>query len=41
MPETITVESSYKGPHLQSPITKSHFESLVLSFQRGDVSMLE
>lgn len=37
LPDTISVDSSYKGPHLQIPITKNHFESLLLSFQRGEM----
>ncbi|CAF4511271.1 unnamed protein product [Rotaria sp. Silwood2] len=35
-PETINVEPSYKGPHIQLPINKGHLEALVLAFQRGE-----
>jgi hypothetical protein len=36
-PETVTVETSYKGPHIELPINKKVFESLILAFQRGEV----
>ncbi len=36
-PEAISIESSYKGPHIELPINKMHFESLILAFQRGEV----
>lgn len=36
-PETISVDTSYKGPHIQIPITKAQFDSLILAFQRGEV----
>ncbi|CAF1128119.1 unnamed protein product [Rotaria sordida] len=35
-PETVNIESSYKGQHIQLPITKGHLESLVGAFQRGE-----
>lgn len=36
-PDTISVEPSYKGPHVQLPIGKKDLESLILAFQRGEV----
>jgi len=36
-PTTITIEPSYRGPHIHLPIDKGHFESLILAFQRGEV----
>ena len=36
-PDTITVETSYKGPHIQLPIGKKDLELLILAFQRGEV----
>ncbi|CAF3894546.1 unnamed protein product [Adineta steineri] len=36
-PEAITVESSYRGPHIHTPIHKGHFEALILAFQRGEL----
>ncbi|CAF1538503.1 unnamed protein product, partial [Adineta ricciae] len=35
-PDTVFVEPSYKGPHIQLPINKEQFESLILAFQRGE-----
>ncbi|CAF1555379.1 unnamed protein product [Adineta steineri] len=35
-PDTVYVESSYKGPHIQLPINKEQFESLILALQRGE-----
>ncbi|UJR14899.1 hypothetical protein I4U23_001883 [Adineta vaga] len=35
-PDTVFVESSYKGPHIQLPINKEQFESLTLALQRGE-----
>ena len=37
-PDTVFVESSYKGPHIRLPINKEQFESLILAFQRGEVN---
>jgi hypothetical protein len=36
-PETVTVEASYRGPQVQLPINKGHFEALLIAFQRGEV----
>ncbi|CAF4623684.1 unnamed protein product, partial [Rotaria magnacalcarata] len=36
-PETVNIEPSYKGLHVQLPIKKEHFEALILGFQRGEV----
>ncbi|CAF4787772.1 unnamed protein product [Rotaria socialis] len=35
-PETVNIEPSYKGLHVQLPINKGHFEALILGFQRGE-----
>ncbi|CAM4779520.1 unnamed protein product [Rotaria magnacalcarata] len=35
-PETVNIEPSYKGLHVQLPIKKEHFEALILGFQRGE-----
>ena len=36
-PDAITVETSYRGPHIQLPIEKKHLEALFHAFQRGEV----
>ena len=36
-PDAVTVEASYKGPHIQLPIDKKHLEALLIAFQRGEV----
>jgi hypothetical protein len=36
-PEAVSIELSYKGPHIELPINKMHFESLIVAFQRGEV----
>lgn len=38
-PSTVTVEPSYRGPHIHLPIHKSHFEALLIAFQRGEVRL--
>ncbi|CAF1124254.1 unnamed protein product [Rotaria sp. Silwood1] len=35
-PDIVTIEPSYKGPHIQLPINKGHLESLILAFQQGE-----
>ncbi|CAF0887943.1 unnamed protein product [Adineta ricciae] len=35
--EVISVESSYRGPHIHTPIHKGHFEALIIAFQRGEM----
>ncbi|CAF3655980.1 unnamed protein product, partial [Rotaria socialis] len=34
---TISIEPTYQGPHIVLPITKEHFEILLLAFQRGEL----
>ncbi|UJR31789.1 hypothetical protein I4U23_019267 [Adineta vaga] len=36
-PEVINVESTYRGPHIHTPIHKGHFEALIIAFQRGEI----
>ncbi|CAF1453730.1 unnamed protein product [Rotaria magnacalcarata] len=34
---TISIEPTYQGPHINLPLTKEHFEVLILAFQRGEL----
>jgi hypothetical protein len=36
-PDAVNIEPSYRGPHIDKPIHKGHFEALILAFQRGEV----
>lgn len=36
-PDTVSIDASYNGPHIQLPIDKKTLESLILAFQRGEV----
>ncbi|CAF1045170.1 unnamed protein product, partial [Didymodactylos carnosus] len=36
-PDDIVVESSYRGPHIQGPITRKIFVDLIEAFQKGQI----
>ncbi|CAF4689464.1 unnamed protein product, partial [Rotaria sp. Silwood2] len=37
-PDNISVEASYRGPHIEGPITRQIFVNLIEAFQHGQVS---
>jgi len=36
-PDAVNIEPTYRGPRIDKPIHKGHFEALILAFQRGEV----